>query len=59
MTEKNFDLTELVRSLQRREGQQDCFRQGAVSCDRVECKWRGFCLAGPETVLGRQNKPEK
>ena len=38
------DLTELVRSIQRSEGNPDCFRQGAGNCDQLDCNWRSLCL---------------
>ena len=44
---KNFlDITALIRSIQRAEGQADCFRKGMIDCDQVDCKWRSFCLEG-------------
>lgn len=44
MSENNFDLTDLVRSLQRSEGYQDCFRQGLADCNQLDCAWRDLCL---------------
>lgn len=42
---KNFlDIATLIRSIQRAEGQRDCFRVGMVDCDRMDCEWRAFCL---------------
>lgn len=42
---KNFlDIAALIRSIQRAEGQTDCFQKGMLDCDRSECKWRTFCL---------------
>ncbi|MFH2219005.1 MAG: hypothetical protein ABII68_05020 [Pseudomonadota bacterium] len=42
---KNFlDVTALIRSVQRAEGQTDCFRKGISDCDKAECTWRSFCL---------------
>ena len=37
-----LDVTELVRSLQRREGNPDCFRQ-KDPCDQSDCAWRKWC----------------
>jgi hypothetical protein len=44
--EKNFvDTTKLVRSIQRAEGNPDCFRRAEEGyCDRVDCSWRRYCL---------------
>ena len=42
---KSFlDITTLIRSIQRAEGNTDCFQRGIIDCDRVDCKWRSFCL---------------
>ena len=42
---KNFlDITALIRSIQRSEGNTDCFRKGLTDCDQVDCAWRHFCL---------------
>jgi hypothetical protein len=38
------DITELIRSIQRVEGNPDCFRKGKDNCDEVECAWRQYCL---------------
>ncbi len=41
----NFlDITALVRSLQRSEGNIDCFRTGNADCDMLDCAWRMYCL---------------
>lgn len=42
---KSFlDMTALIRSIQRAEGNTDCFQKGIVDCDQLDCKWRSFCL---------------
>ena len=42
---KNFmDVTGLVRSLQRMEGNSDCFRRWQNDCDQTDCCWRTWCL---------------
>jgi hypothetical protein len=42
---QNFlDIAILIRSIQRAEGQTDCFKVGIPDCDQVDCKWRAFCL---------------
>ena len=47
---KSFlDITTLVRSIQRAEGNVDCFRTGQVSCDHFDCAWRPYCLEGHQT----------
>jgi hypothetical protein len=43
--QKSFlDLTNLIRSIQRAEGNPDCFQKGIVDCDQFGCKWRSLCL---------------
>jgi hypothetical protein len=42
---KSFlDIVTLIRSIQRAEGNIDCFQMGMIDCDQVDCKWRSFCL---------------
>jgi hypothetical protein len=38
------DITALVRSVQRSEGNRDCFRRGQFCCDQMDCIWRKYCL---------------
>ena len=41
----NFpNLTHFIRSIQRIEGNPDCFGTAAGSCDRPDCLWREYCL---------------
>ena len=42
------DLVNLVRSIQRAEGNIDCYRRGRQQCERVNCLWRDHCLKEPE-----------
>jgi len=39
-----LNLNELVRSIQRSAGDPDCFRQGPIPCDKLDCIWRYLCL---------------
>lgn len=41
---KVFDVNELIRSFQRREGNPDCFGKANGYCDQLECSWRAWCL---------------
>jgi len=42
---KDFlDTTALIRSIQRAEGNPDCFRRAQVGCDQFNCIWRKYCL---------------
>ena len=42
--ESFLDMTALIRSIQRAEGNVDCFRTGQAYCEQVECAWRPYCL---------------
>jgi hypothetical protein len=42
------DLVNLVRSIQRAEGNIDCYRRSLESCNRMDCAWRDHCLKEPE-----------
>ncbi|MBW2688906.1 MAG: SAP domain-containing protein [Deltaproteobacteria bacterium] len=36
---------DLIRTLQREEGNESCFQTGqADTCDQDQCLWRGDCL---------------
>jgi len=39
-----LDIATLIRSIQRAEGNLDCFQMGVIDCDQVDCKWRASCL---------------
>ena len=42
------DLINLIRSIQRSEGNIDCYRRCRRECDRLNCFWRDHCLKKPE-----------
>jgi hypothetical protein len=42
------DLSRLIQSIQRIEGNPDCFGTAGGYCDRLDCQWRGYCLKEPE-----------
>ncbi len=42
---RHVDIIAMVRSLQRTEGQSDCFRRGISECDELKCTWRQYCLS--------------
>lgn len=44
--ESHLDLVELIRSIQRAEGNRDCFLR-EDSCDEMECAWRPYCHKNP------------
>jgi hypothetical protein len=39
-----INITDMIRSLQRTEGLNDCFRRSMADCDQLECAWRQYCL---------------
>lgn len=41
------DIVKLIRSIQRAEGNIDCYRRGETRCRRMECDWRDHCLMVP------------
>ena len=52
VSEELSDLTRLVRSLQRLDGVQDCFRSSRTDCDGIGCVWRPYCLTTGERAPG-------
>lgn len=44
MKQDFFDLTNLIRSIQRAEGNPDCFGRAQGHCDRLDCAWHQYCL---------------
>jgi len=44
MEDDPVDLTHLIRSMQRAEGQSDCFGTAEWDCDHIDCAWRKYCL---------------
>lgn len=38
------NITDLIRSVQRTEGNPDCFKKHKGGCDELECEWRPYCL---------------
>jgi len=39
-----LDIVGLVRSVQRAEGHNDCFRRELCDCDQLDCPWREKCF---------------
>ncbi len=38
------DIVRLIRSVQKIEGNPECFKTAAGWCDRLDCLWREYCL---------------
>ena len=56
------DIVNLVRSIQRVEGNIDCYRRGVESCNRMNCVWRDHCLKefqGPSKVDSESHEHKK
>jgi hypothetical protein len=49
-----LDVTELVRSVQRREGNPDCYGRAGDSCDQRACVWRPWCLKNIEEPMEQE-----
>lgn len=43
------DITALIRSVQRSEGNPDCFDKSEGKCEQLDCAWRPYCLEGHPT----------
>ena len=56
------DIVNLVRSIQRAEGNMDCYRNGRQQCALVNCAWRDHCLMAPggksSSHIGLQERKE-
>lgn len=48
------DITAMIRSLQRTEGNIDCFRRGQADCDQLECAWRQYCLGNAKSIFAEK-----
>lgn len=46
LNKRYVDITAMIRSLQRTEGMNDCFRRDIADCNQLECAWRQYCLSG-------------
>ena len=50
-----LDMTALIRSIQRAEGNPDCFLKGTKDCNRLDCAWRPYCLGSDRTFEKRED----
>ena len=57
------DLVKLIRSIQRAEGNIDCYGNGWQQCERTNCAWRDHCLMAPgeqsTSPVGSRDKAER
>jgi len=49
------DISRLIQSIQRIEGNPDCFGTAGGYCDRQDCQWRCYCLKEPENQFMTEN----
>lgn len=49
--------TELIREIQRKEGNFDCYRTAAGECDQTDCCFRMSCLEEEKTGKKISKKP--
>ncbi len=48
---KGLSPTEFIQSIQREEGNFDCYASASAGeCDQELCRWRGHCLATESPV---------
>ena len=52
MENDHADVAHLIRSLQRAEGNPDCFRSAENHCTQEDCAWRELCLGKPQNHTG-------
>ena len=45
------DIVNLIRSIQRAEGNMDCYGRDRQQCDQMSCAWRTYCLKESEGTL--------
>ena len=55
MARDYVDVTRLIRSIQRAEGNPDCFRRIMNGCQEDGCWWRPYCIEEPR-VTGSADK---
>jgi len=53
------DLIHLIHSIQRIEGNPDCFGTAKAFCDQKNCIWRDYCLKKPEKPTAAMAPPRK
>jgi hypothetical protein len=40
-----MNKTDLIRAIQRHEGNVACFKNGVENCEQMNCLWRQDCMA--------------
>jgi hypothetical protein len=54
-----FDLTHLIRSVQRIEGNPDCFGKTNGRCDQADCCWKSYCRQPPGVSTKQSHSMDK
>ncbi|UCE54434.1 MAG: hypothetical protein JSV31_03040 [Desulfobacterales bacterium] len=57
MQDNSPDLKHLIRSVQRLDGNPDCFRKAKGDCEHLDCVWRVYCLE-EEQEYAEENKED-
>jgi len=54
------DVGRLIRSIQRLEGNPDCFGAGGDDCEQTLCAWREYCIQSSHrpAVADRKDREE-
>jgi hypothetical protein len=55
----NFvNMVNLIRSIQRAEGNPECYGRSNGRCHEVDCEWRRHCLETPPENSRSESSPE-
>ena len=54
-TWKKTTKKDLIKAIQRQEGNFDCFGKAGSHCDRFECKYHKWCLSLANVTLSVEN----
>lgn len=41
---ESSNVVSLIRNIQQKEGNHDCFQRASGDCDQERCHWRPYCL---------------
>ena len=59
MGSDHADIAHLIRSLQRAEGNPDCFRTAENHCAQEDCVWRELCVGKSHNHTGYEMGDDK
>jgi hypothetical protein len=49
-----LNFTTLIRSIQRAEGNPDCFRRSHEYCIQIDCHWHPYCIKSLKPLFGKE-----